>query len=620
MEFGGYSGKILRIDLSARTARTELLKKRDVERFVGGRGLGCYYLFKEVDHGVQPLSPSNKLILTTGPLTGTFVPTSTRFVVTTKSPLTGIYCFSVSSGEFGPMMKSAGCDMIITEGKAAEPTYLMIDNGSVYFKEAVSLWGLPTFETARVLRESHGWTYSTIQIGPAGERMVNLAAIITDDRRAAARCGTGAVMGSKNLKAIMIKGSGDVPIANRHAYDKVLREASAAVAAQRGPWKEFPSTGTQSGAMKNEGWGILPTNNWRDSVFEQAAEISYPKLRERLVLKDKGCPRCPVCCTKLTLVQEGPYAGASTDGPEYETIYAFGSACGVGKPEPIIAGDMMCDDFGLDTMSTGLSIAWAMENFERGIFTTKDTDGLELRFGNDEAMVRAIRRIAYKEGKLGTLLGQGVRKAADEIRQGSEKYAMHVKGLEVGGYDPRGSKGQALVLACGPRGGCHHAYGVAALVEMPSGTGLQTTGKGNMVRDLARGRILFDTAPICAFVGMRIVPPMLGQLVEATLGIEMPTSRWLEVADRIATLERAYNAREGLMREHDTLPARLLEEPVRAGPNKGQVVSRKELESMKDDFYESMGWEIKTGLPSTERLRSLQLEDVAEDLQKAGRL
>jgi len=618
LEFGGYSGRILRIDLSARTARNELLKKRDVERFVGGRGLGCYYLFKEVDHRVQPLSPENKLILTTGPLTGTFVPTSTRFVVTTKSPLTGIYCFSVSSGEFGPMMKRAGCDMIIMEGKAAEPTYVVIDDGNVQFKEAASLWGLPTFGTARALREAHGVAYSTIQIGPAGERMVNLAAIMTDDRRTAGRCGVGAVMGSKNLKAVALKGSGEVPIADRAGYDRVLHEASAAVAAQRGPWKDFPSTGTQSGAMKNESWGILPTNNWRDSVFEHAAEISYPTLRERFVLHDKGCPRCPVRCTKLTLVREGPYAGASTDGPEYETIYAFGSACGVGKPEPIIAADMMCDDFGLDTMSTGLSIAWAMENFERGIFTTRDTDGLELRFGNDEAMVRAIRKIAYKEGELGVLLGKGVRKAADEVRQGSEKYAMHVKGLEVGGYDPRGSKGQALVLACGPRGGCHHAYGVAALAEMPSGTGLQTAGKGNLVRDLARGRILFDTAPICAFVGMRIVPPMLGQLVEAALGIEMPTGKWIEVADRVAALERAYNAREGLTREHDTLPARLLEDPVRSGPNKGQVVSRKELESMKDDFYQSMGWGINTGVPSTERLRSLQLEDVAENLQNVG--
>jgi aldehyde:ferredoxin oxidoreductase len=235
-------------------------------------------------------------------------------------------------------------------------------------------------------------------------------------------------------------------------------------------------------------------------------------------------------------------------------------------------------------------------------------------------MVQTIRRIAYKEGKLGTLLGKGVREAAEVVGRGSEKYAMHVKGLEVGGYDPRGSKGQALVLACGPRGGCHHAYGVAALVEMPSGTGLQTAGKGNLVRDLARSRILFDTAPICAFVGMRIVPPMLGQLVEAAIGIDMPTNKWLEVADRIAALERAYNAREGLMRKHDTLPPRLLEEPVRSGPNKEQVVSPKELESMKDDFYQSMGWEIKTGLPSAERLRSLQLEDVAEDLQKAGKL
>ncbi len=620
LEFGGYTGNILRVDLSGQKAKRERLKKHDVERFVGGRGLGSYYLFKEVGKDVEPLSHANKLFITCGPLTGTLVPTSTRFVVTTKSPLTGIYCFSVSSGEFGPMMKRAGCDMMIIEGKAATPTYLIIDNGDVHFRDAISLWGLPTFETARVLRESHGFEFHTIQIGPAGERLVNVSSIITDDRRAAARGGVGAVMGSKNLKAIMVRGNAEVPIANREAYDKVLREAFAVIAAQRGPWKDFPLTGTQSGAMKNQMWGVLPTRNWQDSVFEHASEISYPKLREKLVLKDTGCRHCPVCCTKLTAVQEGPYAGAVTDGPEYETIYAFGSACGVGKPEPIIAADMICDNLGLDTISTGICIAWAMESYEKGLLTTKETDGLDLRFGNDEAMVNAIRKIGYRDGKLGMLLANGVRKAAGDLGKGSERYAMHVKGLEVGGYDPRGSRGQALVVACGPRGGCHHAYGVASLAELPSGIGLQTEGKGTLVRDLARGRILFDSAPICAFVGMRVVPPMLGQLVEAALGIDLPTSKWLEVADRIAATERAYNAREGLGREHDTLPTRLVEDQVKSGPNKGQVVPRRELESMKDDFYQAMGWTVETGLPSAERLRSLGLDEVADDLQRAGHL
>jgi len=618
LEFGGYTGNVLRLDLTSQTAKKEALRKDDVERFVGGRGLGSYYLFKEVGLDVQPLSPANKLFITCGPLTGTLVPTSTRFIVTTKSPLTGIYCFSVSSGEFGPMMKRAGCDMLILEGKAPKPTYVTIDDESIQFRDASSLWGLPVFETARILRESHGHDYHTIQIGPAGERLVSLSAIITDDRRTAARGGVGAVMGSKNLKAVMARGHGEVPIANREEYNKVLREAFSAIAAQRGPWKEFPLTGTQSGAIKNQIWGILPTRNWQDSVFEDAAEISYPKLREKLVLMDTGCPHCPVRCTKLTAVQQGPYAGAVTDGPEYETIYAFGSACGVGKPEPIVKADMMCDDLGLDTMSAGVSIAWAMESFERDLLTKKETDGLDLRFGNDGAMIDAIRKIAYTDGNLGVLLAKGVRKAAAALGRGSERFAMHVKGLEVGGYDPRGSRGQAIVLACGPRGGCHHAYGVAALAELPAGTGLQTEGKGSLVRDLARGRILFDSAPICAFVGMRIVPPMLGRLVGAALGIDIPASEWIEAADRIAALERAYNAREGLGREHDVLPARLLEDQVKDGPNKGQVVQPKELESMKDDFYRSMDWNVETGLPGIKKLRSLRLEEVADELERAG--
>ncbi|MEM3387490.1 MAG: aldehyde ferredoxin oxidoreductase family protein [Nitrososphaerales archaeon] len=618
-KYKGYCSKLLRVNLTSQTASEEPLNESDVERFIGGRGLGAKILFDEVKEGVEPLSPENKLIITTGPLTGTRVPTSTnRFIITTKSPLTGIYGFSVSGGAFGLELKKAGYDGLVIEGKANKPTYLQIEDGELHFRDAGWLWGIPVFEATRLLRETLGYDYRTIMIGPSGEKLVKIAGIISDDRRASARCGVGAVMGSKLLKAVAVKGSKEYTVADPAKFDEALKEAFKNIGIQPGPWKEFRQTGTQSGPIKNNAWGILPTANWRESVFDKAAEISYPLLRERFVVKDTGCNQCPIRCTKLTLVKDGPYAGAATDGPEYETIYAFGSACKIGDPRPIIAADMLCDDLGLDTMSTGLTIAWAMEALEKNAISKSELDGLNLRFGSDEGLLNAIKKMAYRDGALGKLLSDGVREAARKVGKGSESYAMHVKGLEIGGYDPRGSKGQGLVLAAGSRGGCHHAYGVASFVEIPQGTATSAKGKGLLVKGTLRVRVMIDSSPLCAFAASRVPPPLLARLISAATGMEMQLSDLERAADRIATLERAYNAREGVRREHDTLPDRLLKEAVPDGPNKGAVLTPEELELMKTELYEAMGWDTSTGIPKRSTLEALGLADVASDLARAG--
>lgn len=611
-KLGGYTGRILRVDLTNRSIRTESTKEKYVEQFVGGRGLAARILLDEIPAKIDPLGQRNKLVFMTGPLVGTGVPGTSRFIVATKSPETGIYTYNVAGGRFGLALKQSGFDGVIVEGESKEPTSILIDDGKAELKEAISIWGTPTFETIRLLKGAIGNGFAIAAIGPAGEKQVKMAALITDDRRAAARGGPGAVMGSKKLKAIAARGHQKVSIANRTGFSASLKQVISAIKRQPGPWKEFPETGTQSGVRKNDAWGILPTRNWQEAVFEGAPKISHPSLREKYVISDTGCVGCPIKCTKVALVQEGKYSGSLTDGPEYETLYALGSACGIDSPEAIIAADMLCDNLGLDTISTGVTIAWAMECFEKGIMDREFADGVKLSFGQEDAMIETIRRIAYKEGALGELLAEGSRKAAGRMGKGSLKYAMQSKGLELGGYDPRGSRGMAIVFACGPRGGCHHSYGIPAFLEIPQGTALQSEGKGSLVYETAILRILFDSSPLCTFYASAAPLPTLTALVASVTGIDLTVDRFKEIAQRTMIIERVFNAREGLSAKDDTLPERLLTERLPSGPNKGQIVTKEELELMKREFYEAANLDSTTGLPTASTLESLGLFDIAD--------
>jgi aldehyde:ferredoxin oxidoreductase len=605
-------GKILRVDLTRQKFSEEDLKEEYAEMFIGGRGLAAKILFDELRAGVDPLGPDNKIIIARGPLTGTAMPFSSRLVISTKSPLTGIYLYTVAGGMFGAALTRSGFDVVVIEGVASKPQCLFIDDGRATLLDAGFIWGATTSDSCRHIKRSLGSDVSVITIGPAGERLAKMASVITDDMRAFGRGGVGAVFGSKKLKAIAARGRHEIIYADKQAFLTNLRRIQEAVLKSPAE-RRRTLTGTQESPSISSEVGILPTRNWRESVFEGASEISYPRLRERFVVKDLGCPGCMVRCTKLTLVREGPYTGAMSEGPEYETLYALGSCCGIDRPDAIIMADRLCDEYGLDTISTGVTVAWAMECFEKGMLSPEDTDGLQLRFGNHDAMIQAIRKIAFREGKLGSLLADGVREASRRVGKGSERFAMHVKGLELGGYDPRGSRGQGIVYACGPRGGCHHAIGVVARMELDAPTKIE--GKGELVHRAGRTRILFDSAPSCTFQSATVMTlELLLNAVTSATGMALTMNDFLEVADRVYAVERAFNVREGITRDADILPERILSEPLPSGPKKGQVVSREELEAMKSDFYRSLGWDEKTGIPTRGRLEALKLGDVANQL------
>ncbi len=612
----GYAGKVLHVDLSKKEVWKEDLKEQYAQDYLGGRGLSARLLWDEVRPDADPLSPGNRVIFTAGPLTGTGVSTSNKYVMATKSPLTGIYMFSNAGGGMGIALKNSGFDAMVVEGRAPDPCYILVTQGETSVKDAKHLWGKGVFDTVAKLREAHGADATAAVVGPAGERLVKFAAAITEEKRSFGRCGGGAVMGSKNLKAVAVKSKPVMRIADRSGFIKALKEVNDLLASA-------PRTnrqrlyGTQEGPRVNSAWGIYPTRNWTMGEFEAADKISQPYLRETFETKDTGCPVCSVRCTHVETVASGPYAGASS-APEYETLYALGGNCGIDRPEPIIFMDMLCDDLGLDTMTTGATIAFAMECYEKGLITLQDLKGLDLRFGNDEAMVRAIRMIAYREG-FGNLLAEGSMRLAQGVGKGSEKFAMHTKGLEFGGYDPRGARGQGLVYAIGNRGGCHHAMGLTATVEVQANR-YDTQGKAALVIRKALERIAFDSAVLCTFTVNPLNLDVLARLISPVVGEPFDAEKLNRIAARISTLERAFNVQTGITRKDDILPARLHEDPLLNGVAKGQVLKREELELMKEDYYRLMSWDVESGIPTASCLNSLGMSDVAERLSWLGKL
>ncbi len=514
------------------------------------------------------------------------------------------------AGSFGHHLRGAGVDVLIVEGRAQRPSILVVEGGRARLRSAEWLWGMPTSEAVRLIKEALGPTAKAAVIGPAGEHLVKYASIITDDRRAFGRGGAGAVMGSKNLKAVVVKGMARPPrLAEPEKYRALLRRVVGHLSSSP-KVKQFREVGTQAAPLQVAGWGILPSYNWRKSVFEGATKISYPLLRERFVVKDVGCFNCPIKCTKLTLVREGDYAGAFSAGPDYEALYALGSCCGIDCAEALIAADMLCDDLGLDVISTGVAVAFAMECCERGLI---DDQGLGLRFGNHEALIKAIKLIAYRRG-LGDLLADGVKEASAKVGHGSERFAMHVKGLELGGYDPRGSKGQGLVFAVGSRGGCHHSLGIVARVEAGRPDRLLIEGKARLVKEMAEEWVAYDSACVCAFSTARDAIPLstLAELLEYSTGSSFNEQDLRRAGSRALTVERVFNCREGLTRRDDDLPPRILEESVEEGPVKGASLTREELEALKTQFYSEMGWDPSTGVPTPKTLSDLELTSLVK--------
>ncbi len=598
--------KILRIDLTSRSCTVEEIPEKIIKNYLGGRGLGAYLLYQYVPAKVNPLSEANHLIFSGGPASGTPLPFSSRTTVNTKSPLTGLYLRGSASGTFAHQTKKAGFWAIDIGGIADSPVYIRISNQNVEFIDASHLWGIEPGETERVLLDGLSQEKAAaIAIGPAGENLVPYAVISTafPHYRIFGRGGAGCVMGAKKLKGIVISGDGQTGAADKARFDALRKHITGMLHDKKewaANWRNYGTTISSLEFMCKA--GLLPTRNWQGGAFEgwhgiDLSTIQWPR-------KNRVCaPYCVAGCDHYLEVAEGAYRGAHGRRPEYETVYSFGSQCGMDKYAAIIRANQMCSESGLDTITAGVTIGFAMECFERGLITLADTDGIELRFGNDEAMIKSLGKIAEREG-FGSQLARGTRKLSREI-SGSEPFAMHAKGLELSGYECRGFNGQALQFAISSIGGHHSAYGFPAYVELGEGNQLKIGGKGDQVKKLATGRILRDTLPGCAFGRRVFTDEMLPDAYSALFGEEWSADDLSRACVRIMCQERLFNMREGTSRQDDTLPGRLLHEPKPDGPAKGAVVP---LEELKDDYYRIMGWDLISGNPGDSILAKLDIE------------
>ena len=611
------SGKFLRVNLSSGKITTESIPEQIAVDFVGGRGYGVRYLYQELNPHVDPFGEENKVILTNGPLAGTSAITVSRWMALTKSPLTGAFARSVGGSDFGAWLKFAGYDFVIIEGKAEHPVYVYITKDSAEIRDGRELWGMNTTETQDRLNDLHGKSVRAAVIGPAGERLVRYAGIFSG-RRCAGRTGTGAVLGSKNLKAIAVNASRTLHLADEANYTKWAKEQVKTITANPG-YVNHKEWGTMTTQEVTNDIGIYPVRNFRDGRLvgnEKLTGAEYRKLRTG----DIGCYSCPARCGKQHKVTAGLYKGACSEGPEYESIWAFSGTINSSNLEATIAADQLCDDFGMDTISTGSTIGFAFELFEKGILTKKDCDGLDLKYGNHEAMISLIKKIAAREG-IGNLLAEGSLRAAASIGKGSEAYSIQVKGLELPAYEPRGAKAQGYNYATASIG-ASHCYGYAAQevfgAPFPRAVDrFSEVDKADIVIFNQDGAARAEVGIVCTFAaGWGWVPDIFGKMLAASRGIEQlaDPKHLATVGERIFNLERAFNVREGLGRKDDTLPKRMLTEPlhVEGAPGEGQIVTQQD--EFLDNYYKLRGW-TKDGVPTAKKLNDMGLGFAAKDLK-----
>jgi aldehyde:ferredoxin oxidoreductase len=623
MYTGGYSGKILRINLTDKSSKEEKLPLEIAKDFIGGAGLGIKYLFDEVKPGIDPLGPENKLIFAPGPFTGTSIPCASRMAVVGKSPLTGAVGMALSGGYFPAELKFAGWDAIIIEGKAEKPTWISVKDGAVRFHDAGGLWGTMTFDCQQMIKDNlNDQNTRVICIGPAGERVSKLACII-NERRAVGRKGLGAVMGSKNLKAIAVRGTGSVAITSEEKYKTARSEMLKAMKESPVLYSAFSPAGTPMVVDLTGALGILSAKNWSATgEFVPVEQLGLDAQNSRKIGKEH-CYDCPVGCSQMKLAKTGPYAGILTEGPEFETIYSFGTETGVANLDAVIAADRLADELGLDSMSAGVTIGFAMELFEKGILTPADTGGLDLKFGNDQAMITVLRLMAYREG-IGDILTDGTKAAARKIGKGSEKYAMNIKGLELPAYDVRGAKAHGLNYATAYTGADHNrGYAFQEIFGIPvpwEVDRLAIEGKGKLTKWNQDVRaVTCDCATMCAFILDTALPATSTQntaaLMEAVTGLTFTPEEVQKVGERLNNLAKAFNIREGFTRADDTFPERLMTEPLKDGASKGQLISKEDLKTMLDEYYTDRGWNPETGVPTRAKLTDLGLGYVADLLK-----
>lgn len=593
----GYKGKVLRINLKERTTKVEPLNMEDAKKFIGGRGLGTKMLCDEIDPNIDALSAENKLIIVSGPLTGTATPTGGRYMVVTKAPLTGTVASSNSGGYWGAELKFAGYDAIIVEDKADSPVYIDIKDDKVEIRDASHLWGKVVSETTEILEKECDEKVKVLTIGPAGEKLSRIAAIMNDRDRAAGRSGVGAVMGSKNLKAITVKGSNNK--ADVHDSDKLKEVFSRSIKKIRDngvTGQGLPTYGTAVLVNIINENGVLPTNNFQEAYFEDAEEISGETLAEKYLVKREACYRCPIACGRYCKVDD-----IEGGGPEYETIWAYGSDCGVSNLGEIIKANYWCNELGIDTISAGATLAAAMELYEKGYIKEDELDGTPLKFGNADAVVEWTKKLGLREG-LGDKLAEGSYRLTDMY--GVPELSMTVKKQELPAYDPRGIQGHGLQYATSNRGGCHvRGYLISpeilALPEKLDRFSLE--GKATWAKIFQDLTATIDSLGLCLFTSFALGAEDYADLYNAVCGTDHTAESMLEAGDRIWNIEKLFNLKAGIDTSEDTLPKRLLKDPIPEGPSKGWV---HKLDELLPKYYEERGWDAK-GIPTEEKLSEL---------------
>jgi aldehyde:ferredoxin oxidoreductase len=607
----GYAGKLLFIDLNQKKAKTEILRDEFCAKYIGGNGFGIRLLLDNTKPKIDPLGPDNVLVFAVGPFAGTMVPTSGKYIVQGKSPLTGFMGESISSGMWGQNLKRAGYDAIVITGRATAPSYLFIDDDTAQFKDAQNLWGKDAIETGQLVQEQIGDdNVSVASIGPGGENLVRFANITNDGYRQAGRTGMGAVMGSKNLKAVAVRGAGKIEVNDLDRLMEVCGQLYKQC--QEKGTEGYRTYGTPQSVSIHQALGVLPTRNWQYSTFELAENLSGEFLKTNYYAKTIACSGCPLGCDHISIVKAGTDA-EQVASIEFETIYSLGTQCGIGDFPAILQAADLCDKLGIDTISAGVVIGWAMECFEKGILTKKDTDGIELTFGNQEALVEMVRKIAYREG-IGDLLAQGVKKASAKVGKGSQHFAMHNKGLELPGYDVRGLKACALGFMTSTRGGCHlrssmYDFDAKGKVDRFKAD----TGLGKMVSDREDAWAIMDSLILCKFTrSVCSSYDKLSDLYMLVTGIQVSPEELKKAGERIYNLEKIYNIREGWTKEDDYPPLRVMKEPIQEGASKGAFVPKEEFEPMLNAYFEARGWS-DNGFPTKRKLAELGIEDTAEN-------
>lgn len=610
----GYNGKMLRVNLSNGKMSTEEPDDVFYRRYMGGRGFIGHYLLNELDPEVDPLGPDNKLIFATGVVTGGRIGGSGRNSVGAKSPLTNGYGEAEAGGYWGPELKRTGYDGIIFEGKSEKPVYLWIGDKGPELRDAGALWGKNVKETEDAMRETHGdKLVRTALIGPAGENLVRVACILNDLSHAYGRSGMGAVMGSKNLKGVAVRGKNSPAMANPDKIKEIIKWTNENYS------KGMQDVGTSGGVMGLNSSGGLPTRNFKEGVFEGAEAISGQTMRDTILIDRGTCYACPVKCKRVVKVDEPYKVDPAYGGPEYETIGSLGSCCGIDNLAAIAKGSELCNAYSLDTIGTGTTIAFAMECFENGLITKEDTGGIELKFGNADAMVKMVEMIAKREG-IGDVLAEGSKRAAEKIGNGALDYAMQIKGQEFPMHEPRWKQGMGMGYAISPTGADH----MQSIHDGDSGEhpgGLLNLGvlKGLPANDLSPGKVRMFTyqqhwnsfkncAGMCVFLpyGYQQGP----EIIEAITGWSVTSWELMKVGERGTTMARAFNILAGLTKEDDVMPKRM-HEAFTSGPLKGVCVGEERLEDANSSYYGMMGWD-ETGAPTRAKLQELDIEWIAD--------